>query len=367
MNKLKILVFVDFPSPYRVEILKGLNEYFNLKVYFDKLSDQNRSSDWFCKNDSLNSLNLLDKEGKAEFEKDLKNIKNFDLVIAYDYHIKNAIYLQMMCILKRVPYIMNCDGAFIRKNFLKNILKRILISKSSGFFVSGKSARDYFIHFGAAKEDIFTHPFTSLHSQEILKEPISDKEKIFYRSQLQLEERKTVISIGQFIYRKGFDVLLNAWGDLDGKYQLIIIGGGMDKDNYIEIIREKKYRHVKIIDFVPKEKVFNYLKASDIFVFPTREDVWGLVINESLANGVPVISSNMCLGALEMIENSKNGYIVPVGNSQEIHDRIQVLIENVTEEMKYNCLKSIKDYTYENVINSHILAIEKILRKHSVN
>lgn len=71
---------------------------------------------------------MLEESGRAQFEKELKEIKKYDLVLAYDYHIRNAIKLELACIRNKVPYIMNLDGAFIRKNFLKNLIKRYLVT-----------------------------------------------------------------------------------------------------------------------------------------------------------------------------------------------------------------------------------------------
>ena len=209
--RVKILAFADFPSPYRVEVFKGLAKEYDLFVVFDKMSDQNRNAAWFCKDTGLNSISLLEESGRVQFEKELKKIKKYDLVLAYDYHIKNAIKLELACIKNRVPYIMNLDGAFIRKNFLKNLIKRYLVTHASGYFASGSHAAEYFKYFGADESKIYYHPFTSLHEDEILKKPLSKNEKDTYKGKLELGSKKVVLTIGQFIHRKGFDVLLEAW------------------------------------------------------------------------------------------------------------------------------------------------------------
>ena len=57
--RVKILAFADFPSPYRVEVFKGLAKEYDMLVIFDKMSDQNRNAAWFCKDTGLNSISLL--------------------------------------------------------------------------------------------------------------------------------------------------------------------------------------------------------------------------------------------------------------------------------------------------------------------
>ena len=99
-----------------------------------------------------------------------------------------------------------------------------------------------------------------------------EQEKIALRTELGLSNQTTYISIGQFIPRKGFDVLLNAWKEYDNENQLLIIGGGDEKEKYENTIRQNKYKNVHLIDYKPKETIFKYYRASDIFILPTKED-----------------------------------------------------------------------------------------------
>lgn len=357
---MKILAFADFPSPYRVEVFKGLNQEYELFVVFDKMSDQNRSSEWFCKDTGLNSISLLTNEGQNKYNATLKNLREFDLVLAYDYHIKNAIKLQIQCMLQKVPYIMNLDGAFIRKNILKNAIKRVLIKGASGYFASGSHAVEYFKFFGAKQEKIFVHPFTSLHKEDILNKSITDEEKKYFRHELDLADKKTVLTIGQFIPRKGFDILIKAWSkNLDANAQLIIVGGGDDEGYYKTLIRENGCKNIILVGYKSKTELFKYYKAADVFVLPTREDIWGLVINEAMACGLPVISSDMCLGALELLDFE---CIVPVDDVNSLKEKMELFIENkaLREKQGNRNLQHIRQYTYENVIQSHIDAISTI-------
>lgn len=361
--KVKILAFADFPSPYRVEVFKGLAKEYDMLVVFDKMSDQNRNAAWFCKNTGLNSISLLEEAGRMQFEKELKQIKKYDLVLAYDYHIKNAIRLEIDCIKNKVPYIMNLDGAFIRKNFIKNIIKRYLVTHAAGYFASGNHAAEYFKYFGADENKIYYHPFTSLHADEVLKEPLSETEKTRYKKKLGVDKSTMVLTIGQFIHRKGFDVLLEAWNkELDESCSLVIVGGGEEENQYRQYIADHNLENVQLVGFKQKEEIFEYYKAADLFVLPTREDIWGLVINEAMACGLPVISTNMCLGAVELIENGINGYIVPVNNSNELTEAMKKLLCVDSSVIGIVNLQKITNYTYENVIKSHIQAINELVK-----
>ena len=61
------------------------------------------------------------------------------------------------------------------------------------------------------------------------------------------------------------------------------------------MIRKFKCKNVYFIEFKKSEELNEYYKAADIFVHPTREDIWGLVVNEAMAKGLPVVTTNNVL------------------------------------------------------------------------
>lgn len=81
-----------------------------------------------------------------------------------------------------------------------------------------------------------------------------------------------------------------------------------------------------------------------------------------MACGLPVISTNMCLGAVELIENGINGYIVPVNNSNELTEAMKKLLCVDSSVIGIVNLQKITNYTYENVIKSHIQAINELVK-----
>jgi glycosyltransferase involved in cell wall biosynthesis len=100
-------------------------------------------------------------------------------------------------------------------------------------------------------------------------------------------------------------------------------------------------------------------------VLPTREDIWGLVINEALANALPTISSNKCTAGNELITNNVNGFVYECDDTDALAECINKLANN--EEMRdrfsLNAIKSIEQYTLENIISGHIENINRVVSK----
>jgi glycosyltransferase involved in cell wall biosynthesis len=91
-------------------------------------------------------------------------------------------------------------------------------------------------------------------------------------------------------------------------------------------------------------------------VLPTREDIWGLVVNEAMACGLPIITTDRCIAGLELISDGTNGYIVPVEDKKELAKKINAVLsdENKRRAMGIRSLDTINAYTIESMMDRHI-------------
>lgn len=361
MNRL--LIIGSFPAPYRIAVFKGLCKKYETDIFFVTSDDEKRDTRFFVKATEVPYHLLNEREGKEFFFDKLKKIKQYKAVIAYDWYLPYAMLAELVALLFGIPYVINCDGA-LRKSYqdfkIKDIIKRFYISNARYCFASGKHAEDYFLHYGAKKARIIRHNFSSLSSRDIVKCLPSEKEKLQYRNKLGFGNRKVVLSVGQFIYRKGFDLLLKAWKKLDCEYTLIIIGGGPERENYEQYIKMNNLRNVSLLEYIPHDEVLLYMKAADLFVLPTREDVWGLVVNEAMAVGLPIITSDQCVAGDELLSSE---CICPI---EEFSEKLPFMIKKLFEspimlkDIREENLETIKKYTYDDIVKSHISSLEKL-------
>jgi glycosyltransferase involved in cell wall biosynthesis len=360
----KILIASVFAAPYRTAIFKEISEKYNITVVFDRNKDKNRDSSWFTANLNYKSVFCENKSGKRELKILVNSLSDFDLIIIYDYYTYSGIKILLAAIKNKIPYILNCDGAFLKRFDIRKYFKKFFVRNASAYFSSGKHSSDYFLSYGAEISKIKIHAFTSLASIDILNQPPSNEKKTDLRHLYGLSNKITIVlCIAQFTHRKGIDVLLDAAKKTSGDIEYLIIGGGELKTDYELYIKKNSLSNVQILDYKTKDVLFRYFQLSDIFVLPTREDIWGLVINEAMANGLPVITTDKCIAGLELVENDINGYIVPVGDSDSIANKITFLSqnENLRQKMAKNNLRKIASSTIENMARSQLEVISEIL------
>lgn len=364
---MRLLILSDIPAPYRIEVFKGLSKAFETTVFFNVSKNDSRNPDWYRKATTELYFEILDNDDSLNHYNDcIENIKQYDAVLCYDPWAKRSRALQRLCMRKRIPYILNADGALgITTSFPKKQIKTFYTKRAKMCFAGCERAVEYFKTYGAKDKNIVKHPFTSLYENQIIDKPISAEEKSTLKQELGMSGSTTFIAVGQFIHRKGFDLLLEAWSKTTQEGQLYIIGGGPKREEYEAYIKENDLKNVYIEDFKKPDELQKYYKASDVFVMPTREDIWGLVVNEAMAVGLPVITSDHCTSGNELVTNDVNGYVYPLEDTDMLASYIDKLAKDnaLIGEFAEKSLEIIKEYTLENIISKHIESLNKLLKK----
>ena len=262
---------------------------------------------------------------------------------------------------RKIPFILNCDGGLIKQDSkIRYKMKKYFISKADFYITTGKESVKYLTYYGADESNIYVYPFSSIKDNSIQKK-LSETEIKNIKKKNGIKEEKVILSVGQFIYRKGFDLLISMMKTLNRDIGVYIIGGNPN-EKYLSIKNENQLDNVHFLEFKNSHDLEEYYKIANIFVLPTREDIWGLVINEAMAKGLPIVTTNKCVAGLELVENEKNGFIVPVDNEEELKKAIEKIINNkkLQETMSNNNIEKIKSYTIENMAKVHIKIFENI-------
>lgn len=319
---MKVLFQCNAISPYRNDFFNELSLLCDLTVAYETENSEHthRDKKWFeglvCnyKKIKLNKKRCFFKFYKGEI-KQLLLKGNFDVVILGNYLSFTGLEVCKVC--KKLPtkIFVSADGALPKKDgFLKYYIKRKILKRCDYFLSPSEKTDEYFLNYKIKKEKIFRYNFTNLASNEILP---------FFKRQEKQGEQVVILGVGQFIYRKGFDVLIRACKDLPVKLVLV---GGEPTDEYLKIISEEKVKNVEFYPFKAKQDLSKKYLESDIFVLPTRDDPWGLVINEAMNYSLPIITTDKCVAGLDLIAEGKGGFIIKSDSVSELSQAIGKLL-----------------------------------------
>lgn len=354
-KKLKVMILHNIISPYRSPLFEELSKRYDLTVYFCEENTSDRK--WSTKLDKY-SFNykilphrqigpfIINPTLKQELKENL-----FDIYIAFEnpenmFSVPEVIKASKK---NKKPFIMvngrkdddlyylikYKESNLIHKKIFYSICKLIyqtyresVYKKSDSFTSYCNASTNFLISKGIPREKIFSG--IQNYPETIIPRPSwKSKPKEF-------QGKKIILHIGYLTERKGVNHLIEAFNSLNRKDALLlIIGTGDQEDKLKELAKHNP--NIKFLGYMDSVGKANYYFISDFFVFPTFDDVWGHVVTESFYNGLPVILTDKA-EAKEIIQNGKNGFIIPDKNSEAIANVMKKLLDNpsLLKEMKKN-------------------------------
>jgi glycosyltransferase involved in cell wall biosynthesis len=357
-----VLFVTNFPSPYKVDFYDELSKYMQLTVlYSDKIEDQtHRDKDWFTQSKTgFRAIQLKKQVASFLGENLCLDVidwlkKPYDAIVICGYSSPTSMLSMAYLKMKKIPFYIQVDGGLVRADSkLKYLYKKLLVSSANYWISSGKNTTNYLAHYGADRERTFEYPFTSLWEKDLLDKCPGSEEKIRLRQKLGMTEEKIILYVGRYDPKKGMDDLLHGVPSLDNKAGVYFVGGE-PREEHLSWCRENNVENAHFVGFTKKEALSDYYKAADVLVLPTKSDVWGLVINEAMSFGLPVITTDQCVAGMELIENGINGYIIPVDDDQALVEKTNLLLQQDYRAMGAAALETIRPYTIENMAKVHV-------------
>jgi poly(glycerol-phosphate) alpha-glucosyltransferase len=144
-----------------------------------------------------------------------------------------------------------------------------------------------------------------------------------------LKEEVRFLFCGQLISRKGVDVLLQAFDRLVHKgypVRLVLVGRRAELDQMLTRVSTEAKNRISYEGFFDPKRLSQIYSQAHVFVLPSRYDGWGVVVNQALGAGLPVICTDAVGAGYDLVDDGVNGYRVPAGDAEELTSRMEDLI-----------------------------------------
>jgi glycosyltransferase involved in cell wall biosynthesis len=189
------------------------------------------------------------------------------------------------------------------KKMLRSSFGRFIGRRATGVLCISQLALDFYKGLKVAEKSIY--PFGYFRSLPRSSDGSAPRSKT---------ERSEIIFVGQLTERKGIDILIEAMRPLFKEHpglSLKLVGAGdMQMSLRASVESIGLGDRVAFTGTIPSDEIPARIAQADLLVLPSRWDGWGLVVNEALASGVPVIVSDRC-GAADLVRHGINGYVFP--------------------------------------------------------
>jgi glycosyltransferase involved in cell wall biosynthesis len=295
-----------------------------------------------------------------------ETVKTFDLV--HMSAIWQWIGVDVFKVCKHVskPYIVSVHGSFNTWCWNQNI-----IQKRFYWHLIGKKAINsaHAIHFTVRDEQeksLSTLPFLRQKENFVIPNGIVLKEGKNIRDKLGFtSDQFILLFVGRIHRKKGIHLVIEAMKRIDNKnIRLLLVGSKEDKD-YVSLLgKTSKEVEDKILwhDTVPVNEIWDYYSSSTLFVLPSHDENFGMVVVEAMACGLPVLVSKN-VGIWREVESDGAGVAVNQ-DVDEIAEAIKKLADDtkLLNKMKHNARKSAeKRYDINKVASLMIKAYEDVL------
>lgn len=296
-----------------------------------------------------------------------------DAVVMYDVnslegfkylekHAPNIVRIQDVSIVPR-PYMKKIyqdeidksgrNDLKIENSYLWNdkLLSRLQkeIEYTQYFFAASKFVKEGLQFCGAADSQIKVVPYGANVESDVAKKDIDEEAKL------------EILFVGQVIYRKGVPYLLESVGNFEDEVNLTVTGAYNERDWFVKENINKK--NVNFTGLVTIDKMQEIYEKSDVFVIPSFAEGMAQVGIEAMSCGVPIICT-FNSGVADLVEDGKNGFVIPCGDSKALDEKIKWFIDNKGQirKMGEEARQIARKYTWDNYEKNIVSATNEILQ-----
>ena len=264
--------------------------------------------------------------------------KNPEVIVAGGYSYVAMWEAMRWARLRGIPFLLwsESNSQDARKNLWPvEFAKRKFIDSCQGYIVPGRSASAYLSSLGAPKERIYVAPNT-VDVERFTRGAEHARRNPGRRNELSLPSQY-FLYVGRFVRSKGVYDLLNAYSGLPEEVRriagLVFVGDGEERAELMRRSRDIRTGCVVFPGFVQRDELPAYYVHANALVFPTHSDPWGLVVNEAMACGTPVIATDVAGCTTDLLCDGMNGYVVSSGNPGQL---TQAMLKLATDpEMRW--------------------------------
>jgi len=202
--------------------------------------------------------------------------------------------------------------------------KRRLIAGVDGVVVPGTASRDYARALGARGDAIWLAPNAV------------DNER-YRRAAIDRTGRSgpgQVLFVGRLESEKGVLTLLDAWSGIEVPGELAIVGTGSLGASLAERVANEAMPPVRMLGHHGRDELADRYAQADLFVFPSVSDPWGLVVNEAMASGLPLVASSSAGAVADLVQDGRNGFVVEPGDVDALREALSTLIADPAERIR---------------------------------
>lgn len=237
---------------------------------------------------------------------------------------------------KGVKIVMSSESSSVDNNRskIKENIKSWIVNRADAFFCFGKTSADYLISLGVKPAQIAVDN-AAVIDEEVIKTNYDESKLKFQISPKQKSGKRNFIFVGRLAPEKNLEILVKAFIQLKKEFPeakhwgLYFVGNGPSLPDLEALAKDSLFsEQIKFIGGLPWYKVPEWLAKSDVLVLPSLSEPWGLVVNEAMVCGMPVIASKNCGCTDDLLNDGINGFVFDPNKQPDLETALTFFIQN---------------------------------------
>jgi glycosyltransferase involved in cell wall biosynthesis len=238
----------------------------------------------------------------------------------------------------------------------KTVLKRALLTRVfrriTAFLAIGQCNRDFYYAYGVPKEQIFHVPYAVDNCSLFARAIDPSLRACELKRTLGISaDLPVILFVGKLLPKKGPADLLEAFGRVTKRTQaaLLYVGDGPLRAELEAAVRRLVHPNVAFVGFRNQSELPRFYAMADIFVVPSRFEPWGLVLNEAMCFGLPIVASDRVGASRDLIRDGENGFIFPAGDVAILEGHLERLLTDgvLRSRMGHASRRMVRDWSFE--------------------
>jgi glycosyltransferase involved in cell wall biosynthesis len=252
------------------------------------------------------------------------------------------------------------------KQKLKRFLLGSLFRRVSGFLAIGRYNTDFYRAYGVPEDRIFLAPYAVDNDFFITRAQEYKPLKATLKDELGIpQDLPIILYSGKLTDVKRPMDLLRAFEQVTRNYPaaLVYLGDGILREEMEEYVRQSGLSNVIFAGFRNQTELPRFFSAADIFVLPSGLEPWGLVVNEALCFGLPVVVSHQVGACGDLVKDGINGFIFPAGNVEMLAEKIRQLLADaeMRQRMGQASQQIIETWGYREDVQGAVSCLSKVV------
>jgi glycosyltransferase involved in cell wall biosynthesis len=310
-------------------------------------------------------------------------LRDFDLfrrIIRVDYDVVwvhgfayLTLWLAMIAAwLRRMPVLLREEQTLVRRrSWIRRSLRapilRVFFRFVSGLFI-GTNNRRHFEHYGMAARRLFYAPYCVDNEALGAEAGQLRPQKPRLRKEFGITEaRPVILFVAKFVERKQPQLLLEAFREVRNRRPcaLLFVGDGALEHDLRRRVAEAEIPDVHFAGFLNRSEIASAYVAADVFVLPSRDEPWGIVVNEAMNFALPIVASDAVGSAADLVSDGENGYLVPSGDVQALAAAIDRLVADPALRRRFGerSRTLVQAFNYDRASEGIVAACEGSLRQ----